>query len=511
MDALSKLRETALSVLPVMGLVVILGLLAVPEGAAEPFWLVRFILGGALLVAGLSMFLLGVDLGIEPFGERVGEALAFRRSLPWLVASAAIVGVAVTAAEPDVQVFASQVAAVAGSVSKEKLVWSIAAGVGAFMALGMLRGALSLGLKPSLCLGYALLSCLAIAAPSDFLGIAFDAGGATTGPMTVPFVMALGLGLAGARNASGKRGDSGFGLTGIASIGPVAAVLALALALGAGADDPSDVASAPAATSVAEVAACEAALCKSVFSPFVSAAGHTLSDAAISISPLLALLALFRLTILRMTVRQLLRTAIGLAWALLGLWLLLLGVEGGFGAAGEILGSALGRSAAGSPAATALLVAVGAAFGAIVVCAEPAVWVLGDKVEEFSGGVVRRKALLFFLACSTALAIGLAMVRAVFGFPLWYLLLPGYATAFALLAVVPVEWTAIAFDSGGVASGPLTTTFVLSFALGAAQGAGGRGDLFGVVALVAMAPLVAVQFLGLLVERRRMKSEVLPS
>ena len=494
MNARTKFRETALSVLPVVGIVLALGLLAVPRGAAEPWWLARFVVGGALLVVGLAVFLLGVDLGIEPFGERVGEALAKRRSLPGLVGAAALVGVVVTAAEPDVQVFAAQVFAAGKAADKPALVFSIAAGVGLFMALGMFASVVGFRLKPLLCAGYAGLLFLALAAPAGTSGVAFDAGGATTGPMTVPFIMALGLGVAATRAG---RGGAGFGLTGIASIGPVMAVLAMSVLSRGGA-----------ATAAGEAARGG----ESLLAPFAAACPGALHDAALSIAPLFALLAFFRLTILDMTARQIARTSIGLAYALAGLFVFLLGVEGGFVRAGEILGAALGAKAAGNGWAAALLVATGAALGAIVVCAEPAVWVLGENVEEHSGGVIRRRTLLVFLAGATALAIALAMVRAVAGFPLGAVLVPGYALAFALMAKTPERWTAIAFDSGGVASGPLTTTFVLSFALGAASAAsGGSGaasaaDPFGVVALVAMAPLVAIQWMGLSVERRRAKA-----
>lgn len=494
MNALAKFRETALSVLPVVGIVLALGLLAVPRGVAEPWWLARFVVGGALLVVGLAVFLLGVDLGIEPFGERVGEALAKRRSLPGLVGAAALVGVVVTAAEPDVQVFAAQVFAAGKAADKPALVFSIAAGVGLFMALGMFANVVGFRLKPLLCAGYAGLLFLALAAPTGTSGVAFDAGGATTGPMTVPFIMALGLGVAATRAG---RGGAGFGFTGIASIGPVMAVLAMSVLSRGGA--------AAEAGEASRVGG-------SLFAPFAAACPGALHDAALSIAPLFALLAFFRLTILDMTARQIARTSIGLAYALAGLFVFLLGVEGGFVRAGEILGAALGAKAAGGGWAAALLVATGAALGAIVVCAEPAVWVLGENVEEHSGGVIRRSTLLVFLAGATALAIALAMVRAVAGFPLGAVLVPGYALAFALMARTPERWTAIAFDSGGVASGPLTTTFVLSFALGAAAAAsGGSGaasaaDPFGVVALVAMAPLVAIQWMGLSVERRRAKA-----
>ena len=528
-----------MSVLPVMAIVTVLGLLAVPSsGTAEaaalgasPWWLARFLLGGALLIAGLTVFLLGVDLGIQPMGERCGAALTQRRSLSLLLGAAFVVGLVVTAAEPDVQVFCDQVRGVFPSVRKTALTLSIAAGVGLFMALGILRTTLGLSLKGVLAVCYAGLFLLSLLAPSAFVGVAFDSGGATTGPMTVPFIMGLGIGVAAVR-ARGDR-DGGFGLTGVASVGPVAAVLVYAILnanvaaphaesaeVGSHAEvaevaelDPhAEVAELDPHAEVAETAETEpdlddttpCATPQGLFSSFSHAFPEALRESATSILPLFGLFLVFQFALLRMTARQAVRLSIGFVWALLGLTVFLTGVNGGFMQAGRILGSALGAgAAAGGFGPWALLVGTGLAFGAVIVCAEPAVWVLSEQVEEASGGAIRRRTLLVFLSLGTALAIGLAMWRAVAGFPLGRLLVPGYALALLLLARTPPPFAGIAFDSGGVASGPLTSTFVLSFTLGAAASGGGGNDAFGVIALVAMMPLAAIQLMGILVERKR--------
>jgi hypothetical protein len=245
----------------------------------------------------------------------------------------------------------------------------------------------------------------------------------------------------------------------------------------------------------------------SFFSSFAEAIPEALRESLSSIAPLFGLFLVFQFALLKMTLRQALRISIGFVWALIGLSVFLTGVNGGFMQAGRILGAALGgAAAAGGFGPWALLVGTGLAFGAVIVCAEPAVWVLSEQVEEASGGAIRRRTLLFFLSLGTALAIGLAMWRAVAGFPLWRLLLPGYVLAMLLLARTPQPFAGIAFDSGGVASGPLTSTFVLSFTLGAASAGGGGSDSFGVIALVAMMPLAAIQLMGILVERRRRRS-----
>jgi len=539
MNLLAKFRETAFSVLPVMGIVTVLGLAVVPPAgtelapgfSVEPLWLPRFLAGGALLVVGLTVFLLGVDLGISPMGERCGAALTRRRSLALLLAAAFAIGFVVTAAEPDVQVFGDQVRGVFPAVRKAALTFSIAGGVGLFMSFGLLRSVLRIPVKAALAVAYGLLFLLALFAPAPFVGVAFDSGGATTGPMTVPFIMAIGLGVAAVR-ARGD-GEGGFGLTGIASVGPVAAVLVYAIlnanvaapAPHAEVDPHAESAEVDSHAESAENAEPEphAEFAKRIdgevrciprvfeeggfFASFRHAAPEALRETALSILPLLGLFLAFQFLLLRMTARQFARHAIGVAYAFVGLLAFLTGVNGGFMQAGRILGATLGgAAAAGGAGAWALLLGTGLALGAIVVCAEPAVWVLGEQVEQASGGNIRRRALLVFLSAGTALAVGLATWRAVAGFPVAWALVPGYAAAMALMVRSPALFTGIAFDSGGVASGPLTSTFVLSFTLGAAAAGRGGNDSFGVIALVAMMPLVAIQLMGILVERRKRRA-----
>lgn len=473
MNLAAKFKETALSVFPVMAIVLLLGAFAVPLGARM---LLRFSLGGACLVAGLTVFLLGVDVGIRPLGEMCGAALMRKRSLALFLSVAAVVGFVVTIAEPDIQVFSRQVAAAIPSIGKTPLVVSIAAGVGLFMAVGVARAILALPIKMVLAVSYAVLLVLALLAPANVVAIAFDSGGATTGPMTVPFILALGLGVSAVRD----DGDGGFGLTGVASVGPVLAVLAYSLVSRGGGAAPS--------------AAGEAAATHSVLA-------EAFTDAFLSVAPLLALFLVFRVFLLDITMRQTVRIVIGFAYAYVGLSVFLFGINCGFMECGMALGSALGAKALGGGVFWwIVLMVAGTAFGAAVVCAEPAVWTLCDQVEEATRGAVRRRAILVFLAGGTALAICLAILRSLLGFGIGWLLIPGYVAAFALTIFTPRLFAGMAFDSGGVASGPLTSTFILSFALGAG---GGTGDSFGVIALVAMMPLVAIQAMGIAYERRR--------
>ena len=484
MNILNKLKETAVSVLPVMAIVLFLGLTFVP---LEKSLLVRFVAGGLFLILGLTIFLLGVDLGIQPMGERCGAELTKKRSLFLLLFVAFIIGFIVTAAEPDIQVFGDQVRSVFPSVNKIAITFVIAAGVGLFIMLGLLRTVLGLSIKWTFFISYVLLFLIAFFAPQSFIGIAFDSGGATTGPMTVPFIMALGLGVSSVSDDN----DNSFGLTGICSIGPVMAVLLYAIVLKNSLLQP------------AVSSATEASLAAETFSQI---AGHVLHESLISIAPLFALFVIFQLLLLKMTKRQVVRIIIGFLYAFLGLTIFLIGVNFGFSQTGAALGQKLGNLAVSRGGIWyVILLGTGLLFGAIIVCAEPAVWVLSEQVEQVSGGTIKRKVLLIFLSVGTSIAIGISMLRAVLGFDLKIILIPGYIIAMLLMIFSPSMFSGIAFDSGGVASGPLTSTFVLSFTLGAASVGKGGNDSFGVIALVAMMPLLAIQIMGIIFKMKQNK------
>ena len=498
MNILAKLKETIISVLPVMAIVLILGLTVVP---LDKFVLIRFVAGGLFLIVGLTIFLLGVNLGIQPMGERCGSALTQKRNLSLLLISAFIIGFIVTAAEPDIQVFGDQVKSVFGFVNKKVLTFVIAAGVGFFIMIGLFRTIINFSIKLTLLIFYVILFLMIFFAPDSFVGIGFDSGGATTGPMTVPFIMALGLGVSSVRDDEGNS----FGLTGVASIGPVMAVVLYSIILKKnGAFEGLEAVE----TAIAgeEGAVAGAGVMKQIFGLFGAAALPVFKETLLSIAPLLGLFVVFQIFLLKMTVRQVIRIIIGFIYSLLGLYIFLIGVNGGFMQAGAALGQLLGKNAVEIGGGWyVLLIGTGLVLGAIIVCAEPAVWVLSEQVENVSGGTIKRKMLLIFLSVGTAMAIGLFMIRAVAGFNLKWILIPGYAISFILMIFCPSLFSGIAFDSGGVASGPLTSSFVLSFALGASSSGSGGTDSFGVIALVAMMPLLAIQIMGIVYKIKQKK------
>lgn len=479
MILLEKLREAAVSVVPVMLLVWLLHLTIAP--LEDDFG--KFVIGGCLLVAGLGIFLLGAEVGIVPMGRRAGAALTGKRNLSLLLGAGFAIGFFITVAEPDVHVLGAQVASVAAGINSFTLVLCIAVGVGLFVSLSLLRVIFRISFRMLLFIAYGVVFLCAVLGDPAFVGIAFDAGGATTGPMTVPFILALGVGVASVR-AGGSNGDS-FGLIGIASVGPILSVLLMGFFRNGSGEAP--------ATAALEHGA-------SIWGHFLHYIPETSVEVGMALAPLVGLFAVFRLFLLRnMTFYRMIRVIAGLVYTYLGLVCFFVGVKGGFIPAGASLGAIMANHEL-----QWLLPIMAFVLGALVVFAEPAVWVLTSQVEDVSGGAINGKLLLGFLCAGVACAVALAVIRSSMGLSLWAFLLPGYGCAFLLTFFCPPLFTAIAFDSGGVASGPMASTFILAFTLGAANasGAGAGASAFGAIALIAMTPLIAIQLLGIIYARK---------
>lgn len=477
MDLVRKFRETALSVVPLLLIVIVLQLTIAPIG-----WhaVGSFAIGSILIIVGLSLFLLGTDIGIVPVGQNTGSALVRKRNLPLMLTVGFIIGVVITIAEPQVQVLAGQVTNLAPHVSRSSLVIAISLGVGIFVAISFARIIFSISYRYLILGFYLMVTVLAILVDTFFLGIAFDAGGATTGPMTVPFILALGVGVAGVRKSKNSEQDS-FGLVGIASIGPIAAVLIMGL----GGSSAASVADGLESSTAGAIG----------FRPVL---GSTALDVLQALGPLALLFIIFQFTLLHQQRRLVVRMVEGLVYAAVGLVLFLVGVNGAFMPVGTLLGAAIGSSGH-----LWILIPIGLFLGAVVVLAEPAVWVLTDQVRDVSGGSIKKSMVLVFFSIGVSIAVGLAMLRVVSGLPLALFLIPGYAIAMLLMFLSPPLFTAIAFDSGGVASGPMSSSFLLAFTLGASSAAGGDpfADAFGIVALIAMTPLITIQLLGIIYKR----------
>ena len=471
----TKFKEAVSSVLPIAMIVLALAFTIAPLNGPT---VLLFVLSAAVLIFGMTLFTLGSEIAMTPMGEMVGARLSERRSLPFLVVAGFLMGAVITIAEPDLTVLAAQVPAFPNSA----LIFSVAAGVGLFLVLGLLRIVLRRRLNQMLLVLYAIVFLLAIFADNDFLPVAFDSGGVTTGPITVPFILALGVGVAAVRGGQSAEEDS-FGLVALCSIGPILAVLVLAMFF-----DPTS--SQYAAETPALLAAWE-----DVLPALLSAFPHYLREVSLALLPILLVFAIFQIFWLKLPVRRLLRMVSGIVYTLAGLCFFLAAVNVGFLPVGYALG---GRLAALS--ANWVIIPLAMLMGFFIVRAEPAVHVLNEQVSEITDGVIGKRTMLYTLSLGVAASLGLAMTRLLTGLSIWYFVLPGYALALGMSFFVPRVFTAIAFDSGGVASGPMTATFLLPFALGAVEALGGNpmADAFGLVAMVAMTPLIAIQALALI-------------
>ena len=471
---LEKIKESLSSVLPVTGIVILIHLLLSPMPGGT---FALFLIGAVLLVLGMGLFTLGADLSMMPMGERVGAHLTKSKKLSILIPVCFLIGALITIAEPDLTVLAGQVPTVPDAV----LILTVAVGVGLFLVLALLRIIFRKSLQLLLFVFYGLVFVLAAFTPEEFLAAAFDSGGVTTGPITVPFIMALGIGVAAVRGGNSAQDDS-FGLVTMCSIGPVLSMLLLGMFYNAGTGGHTSV-EAHNPSGIGEILAL-----------FGEAIPEYLADVALALLPVGLFFLVFQILFLRLSRKRLLKMGVGLLYTFIGLVLFLTGVNVGFLPAGYTLGSRLGATAAG------WIIPIGMVMGFFVVMAEPAVHVLNKQVEEITVGAISQRAMLLSLSVGVAVSIGIAMLRVVTGVSIWYFLLGGYAVALTLSFFVPKIFTAVAFDSGGVASGPMTAAFMLPFAMGACDALGGNilTDAFGLVAMVAMTPLITIQLLGVL-------------
>lgn len=479
---LEKLREALSSVLPIVLIVLVLCFSIAPIPTAT---LMTFLIGAVLLIGGMGLFTLGADQAMTPIGERVGAAMTRSRKL-WIVVSVSfLIGVIVTVSEPDLQVLATQVPGVPNPV----LIGAVAVGVGIFLVIALLRILFRVPLNRLLVGFYLVVFTLAALIPGDFLAIAFDSGGVTTGPMTVPFIMALGLGVSSIRSDADASQDS-FGLVALCSIGPILAVMVLSLLY-------------PASGAYTPVSIPEVPDSRALWKLFEEGLPEYIAEVALCLAPIAAFFVVFQVVSLKLKKKKVLKIVVGILYTYIGLVLFLTGVNVGFMPAGNYLGYQI----ATLPYRW-VLIPIGMLMGWFIVQAEPAVHVLNKQVEEITSGAIPGRAMSTSLSIGVAMSIGLSMVRVLTGISIFWLLIPGYLAAIIMSFFTPKIFTAIAFDSGGVASGPMTATFLLPFAMGACDAIGGSiiTDAFGVVAMVAMTPLITIQMLGLLYQYRLKKN-----
>lgn len=463
----NKLKEVLLSVLPVAIIALVLGII---YGAFVEVSLFQFVLSSLLLVIGLTFFLFGVDMAFLPIGNQLGARITAKKSVWLLLVSGLVLGILVTVAEPDVRVLANQVNHINKSVDSTMFVIAIALGVGVFMAISYIRALSGISMKIFMAAFIVLMVGVSLFLPEFFVSIGFDAGGATTGPLAVPFILALGMGVS---SVHGNKEEDSFGFTGIASIGPVLAVMIYSLFVNKGN---------------------EAVIIESETEGILEILLSVIKSVSSSLLPIAILTLISLFFILKLPRIKASKIIVGLFYSYFGIIMFLFAVESAFMPVARTLGCLI---AGGNPA---LLIVLGFVLGAVVVLAEPAIWVLTEEVEEKSEGRVKKNLMMCFMAVGVAAAVGLSMVRIITGIHILYFIIPIYALILILLPFVPPLFAGIAFDSGGVATGPMSSTFLLPLVSGASfVVATDPGSMaFGMIGLIAAMPILLIEILGVL-------------
>ncbi len=479
----TKIIESLQAILPITCIVLALSIFLVPVEIGP---MVMFIVGAMMLIIGMGMFQLGAEIAMTPIGEGIGIQLTKSKRIFTIAIISFIMGVLITIAEPDLQVLSEQVPGVDNYI----LILTVAVGVGAFLATAVMRIVLKVNLSKLLLVLYAFVLILSFFVPRQFLSIAFDSGGVTTGPITVPFIMAMGVGISMIRGDKNAQDDS-FGLVALSSIGPILAVMILSFFC-----KPEDVSP--------ETVIPHVVTMKDVAAAFAHEIPHYFKEVAISLLPIIGMFLVFQLVTHRYQLRQKLRITMGFLYTYLGLVLFLCGVNVGFAPVGSLLGGLLATGTL-----KWLLLPIGMLIGYFIVMAEPAIQILNKQVQTVTEGSISAKSMNKCMSISVSISLGLAMLRVITGIPISFIVIPGYIIALIMSMFVPKIFVGIAFDSGGVASGPITSTFLLPLCIGACTQTGGdiMTDAFGVVALVALTPLIAIQIMGLLYKIKLAKHE----
>ena len=479
----TKLKEVSGSVLPILGLVLGLHFWVVPLPSVM-LW--RFLIGTLLVIFGLTLFLLGVELGITPLGSLTGKALSKSKSLFVLLISGLILGFFISVAEPGLLVLANQVNVVSsGSISSHSILIIVSIGMAIMISVGFLRIFFNIPLFKLLLVLYGLVFVFSLFTSRAFLAIAFDASGATTGILAVPFILTLSFGISKLKKDSKASEKDSFGLVAIASIGAILSVLIF------------DVFTPDQTFTATLTSSLETST--SVIAPFFNVISASLFESLMAIFPLAVIFMVLQklfFKLKRLAVRKMIT---GFVYVLIGLLLFLMGVNAGFMDVGTYLGQSL---VVKQPI---IIIMVGFILGALTILAEPAVYVLTHQIEDVTSCYIPRLAVLLPLSLGVGLAIALSVIRILApSIQLWHYLLPGYIISLGLMFFVPKLFIGIAFDAGGVATGPVTATFILAFVQGAAftyEGADLLIDGFGMIAMVAMIPIITLQILGLIFKK----------
>lgn len=464
----SDFKESIYSVIPITILVLVISFfVGIPSEN-----IISFVISAVLLIIGIGLFTFGADLSMSIIGDRIGEALVRSRKLPLILFSGLLIGFVITIAEPDLMVLASQIT----SIPNLLIILLVSLGVGIFLLIALLRIIKGIPINTILFFGYGIVLFLLYFTPSAFTALAFDAGGVTTGPMSVPFIVALGYGFTRLRSDKKSRNDT-FGLVGLSSIGPIIVILILGLVFNL--DSVYD-------TSVFFNES-------TVISQYLTGFWNNFIEIIIALAPILFVFIIFELFNDTLSNYEMRKVVLGLISVVLGLTVFLTGVNVGFIKMGFMIGNIFAEKNMAF-----WLTIIGTVIGFLIVKAEPAVKVLVNQISDLTEGSISKKVVNLCLSTGVCIAVAISLMRVFTGTSILYFVIPGYVIALLLAKITPDMFTAIAFDSGGAASGPLTSSFLLPICIGACMVTGGNilTDAFGIVGLVSLSPLIMIQLLG---------------
>ena len=487
---LSTLKEVFLSSLPLaMIIIIVCGFIAPFENAND---YKKLIIGYFSVIIGQTLFLDGLNISILPIGKLVGGSLIKLEKPVFIIFFGLVFGVLATVAEPALTVLARQTNMIMPIINETVFIWILGAGIGVLVGFSLYRIMKDLNIKLVFAILYIITFIMVIFVPNEFIALAFDGSGATTGDISVPFILALGLGVS-VTLSKHKSNEDSFGIIGLASVGPILALFIYGIILSLkykGVLPPEQVYNPGDLSSVTEIIT------------------SNLKGVAIALIPILFVFIPFQIFLIKLPKKEFIHIILGMLIVFLGLHIFLSGIDYGFAFVGKYIGEVF-LDPSRPEWFQWLILIVGFILGASITLSEPAVTVLGEQLEEITNGHIKKLTIRLTLAIGIGFASLLSMVKILTEINILYFLVPLYTIAIIMMKFTPKLFVGLAFDSGGVSGGALTSAFLTPLTLGMAQAVAATSTKsssiltngFGIIAFISVTPLIAVQFLGLVYDR----------
>lgn len=493
MKLLKTIKDTTLSSLP-LAIIVAICLICFPF--SNPNLYGKILVGYFSVIVGQALFLVGLESSILPIGSKLGSSFSKYNKLIFVLSFGFLFGLLSTVAEPALSVLARQITVILPIVNSTLFIWITGTGIGICVALALVMIIKNLNIKIVFGALYIIVFILVIFAPSEFISLAFDGSGATTGDVSVPFILALGIGISTTFSKS-KKNDDSFGIIGIASVGPIIAVLLYGIIVKAtnGSIPPANDYVISTGFAYGDILA------------------NNLLDVALAIFPIVLISMPVLVFIVKLPKREFLRLILGVIPVYFGLLIFLSGIDYGFGFVGQYIGQAFFDTSKPEFFPYLLLI-VGFVLGSAITISEPAVVVLGTQIEELTNGHIKKMTIIITLAIGIGFASLLSVLKILTQINILYFLIPLYVIALVMMKFTPKLFVGLAFDSGGVTGGALTSAFLTPLTLSIAQSVVALSNSnmsiitngFGIISFISVTPIIAIQALGIIYDIRSKKA-----